>query len=661
MEFGTGCLKVTPAHDANDYLIAERHQLPSINIFDESGCLNKDAQLLVGEDRFTARVSIIKLLKEQGYLRDQQSIRHSLSFSERTHVVVEPRLSLEWFCSMKKLAEPALEVVERNGIRFFPAHQKNTYRNWMTQIRDWCISRQLWWGHRIPVWYTNQAQTEYVVAESQEKAIEACKKAGISCPPSTLTQEPRVLDTWFSSWLWPISVFDGIRAPKSRAMSYFYPTDDLVTGPDILFFWVARMIMAGYAFTGKQPFKNVYFTGIVRDAQRRKMSKSLGNSPDPIHLIDQYGADSVRIAMMMCGKAGGDLLFDESICRQGRDFANKVWNTLRLVKKWKELPPMSSTSERAQRASAYFYAEMQQLLQWTEQQYEEFRISEVAVTLYKFIREDFSNTYLELLKPSAETGLSEEVIEEAVRFFEQLLALLHPFMPFLSEEVWQQLRDRSAHESLMIASYPKAKSYDQKLIEESNYLKELLSSIRRSIERYGWKKGPATILEADAASPNFRQTYGPFLEHVFQIREIELKKRESFEHQDQVFLVHTDAFALRATAQELEQPSKPNMDFIRREVEQTQRSIDRLLSFHQQITQRLSSEKFITYAKPELIERERKKQSDTLKKIHLQLSKLRHSIDTDEMKERELNNLRAYLNQIEDYIGRAEGKSQDSL
>ena len=602
-EFGTGCLKVTPAHDANDYLIAERHDLRTINILDERGYLNEDAELLVGEERFAARKKIVSLLQDKGYLRDRQPLRHKVGFSERTQAVVEPRVSLQWFCRMKDLARPALEAVMSTTIRFYPNHQKNTYRYWMENIQDWCISRQLWWGHRIPVWYTDDSQSKYVLGCSREEAYAACRTAGYSCSAEALQQDEDVLDTWFSSWLWPLSVFDGLGSPKSRELAYFYPTDDLVTGPDILFFWVARMIMAAYAFSNKPPFRSVYFTGLVRDKKRRKMSKSLGNSPDPVELIRKYGADSLRMGMMMCGRAGGDILFDEALCLQGRNFANKLWNAYRLLKGWK----LSATapSELEKNASRCFSAQLQLLLHKSEAQYETFRIADVALSLYRFVREAFCNTYLELIKPAYEEGLHSETMDEVLTFFEQLLLLLHPFMPFITEEIWQQLRPREAGKYLIIAKYPEKKAYEKAVCEDMQHLGTLIKAVR---EKLGTQP-KATYSEARlyvlATRQSFYALYASFIEKLTGLAPSTVEKESELPSGER-FLVGTDSCVLTGLRQAAEEELR---------TEEIQKKIAHLQKFLQSVLDKLSNEKFIARAQSTVIEKEKKKYLDTLTKL----------------------------------------------
>ena len=629
-EFGTGCLKITPAHDTNDYLISERHNLEAINILDERGCLNENAKLLVGEERFTARRKIVDLLEEKGYLRDKRAIRHKVGFSERTQVVVEPRLSLQWFCRMKLLAKPALEAVMNDTIRFYPNYQKNTYRYWMENIRDWCISRQLWWGHRIPVWYMDSSQTKYVLGRSQEEAYEACKRAGYSCRPEELQQEEDVLDTWFSSWLWPLSVFDGLRLPKSKEMSYFYPTQDLVTGPDILFFWVARMIMAGYAFSDSPPFRRVYFTGLVRDKARRKMSKSLGNSPEPIDLIQKYGADSLRMGMMMCGRAGGDILFDESLCVQGRNFANKLWNAHRLIKGWK--PQSTSPSNVEKIASRCFSAQLQSLIHENESNYEAFRISDTALSLYKFVRESFCNTYLELIKPKSSEHISEATMDKVLTFFEQLLSLLHPFMPFITEEIWQQLRPRLADKYLVVERYPEKKPYEEELCKDMQHLGSLAQALREKLSAQPKTTHSKVSLYVFAKRAHFYTLYATFIEKLTGLSPSVVQRREELPSGTE-FLVSTDNFVL--TGLEVATKARKHIDKV-----ETEKKIVHLQDFLQKILVKLKNEKFITKAPEAVISKEKSKYRDALTKLRFYSMKLESELT-------ETKKLKAYIREKE--------------
>ncbi|MEL6152655.1 MAG: valine--tRNA ligase, partial [Bacteroidota bacterium] len=474
--FGTGCLKVTPAHDMNDCALGQKHGLDTIDILNEDGTLSPAAQHYVGEDRFVARKKIVQQLATQGQLIKTEAHTHNVGFSERTNAVVEPRLSTQWFVKMKALAAPALAHVLDDTIRFHPAKFQNMYKAWLEDVQDWCISRQLWWGHRIPAYYLPDGAV--VVAKSKAAALEKAqaRPGNATLTEADLRQDQDVLDTWFSAWLWPQSVFDGLRHPENPTFRYFYPTNDLVTAPEIIFFWVARMVMAGYAFQEAPPFRNVYFTGIVRDKQGRKMSKSLGNSPDPLALTAQYSADGVRVGMLLSAPAGNDLLFDEKLCEQGRNFARKIWNAFRLVQDWKktvELPEAIQTT-----AMQWFQARCQQVLQEVEHHFQQFRIADALMALYKLVWNDFCAWYLEIIKPAPGQPLAASVRTATIGFFEVLLKLLHPFMPFLTEELWHQLASRAPEDCLIVAPWPKATAYDPALLQDATAAFALITTLR---------------------------------------------------------------------------------------------------------------------------------------------------------------------------------------
>lgn len=481
MEFGTGCLKITPAHDINDYEIGIRHNLPSIDIFNQDGTLNEKAELFVGVDRFKARNLVVQKLEEEGRIAKIEDYVNKIGYSERTDAVIEPRLSLQWFLNMKEMARPALEHVMNDNITLTPRKFKNTYRNWMENVRDWCISRQLWWGQRIPAYYIGSTN-DYVVAMTAEEALQlAMEKTGNSALTlADLHQDEDVLDTWFSSWLWPISVFDGIRNPKNADITYYYPTDDLVTAPEILFFWVARMIMAGYEYQKEKPFKNVYLTGIVRDNKHRKMSKSLGNSPDPLQLIEKYSADGVRVGMLLCSPAGNDLLFDESLPEQGRNFTNKLWNAFRLVKSW-QVEKDTRPTEASERAIVWFYERLKQGVREIEEDFNQYRISEALMTAYKLFWDEFSSWYLEIVKPEYQKPIDSRTYQSTIEMFEVLLKILHPFVPFITEEIWHLLKDRTAPGStLMFEKAPSVKPIDNEKIKHFEQVKEIITFIRNT-------------------------------------------------------------------------------------------------------------------------------------------------------------------------------------
>jgi len=473
MEFGTGCLKVTPAHDLNDYELGIRHHLKSIDILNDDGTLNELAQRYVGKDRFEARKLIVEELEQAGQLEKVEDYLNSVGFSERTNAIVEPRLSMQWFMKMEELSKPALDHVLNGDIKFYPSKFVNTYRHWMENIRDWCISRQLWWGHRIPAYYLPDGS--YVVAEDLNGALQLAREKDQSITENDLKQDEDVLDTWASSWLWPIAVFDGISKPQNEDINYYYPTRDLVTAPEILFFWVARMVMAGYEYRGSMPFKNVYLTGIVRDNKKRKMSKSLGNSPDPLQLIAQYGADGVRTGMLFSSPAGNDLLFDEKLCQQGRNFSNKIWNALRLVKGW-DVTPGDTTDNHP--AIVWFNDRCQQSIEEIEDHFSKFRISDALIAIYKLVWDDFCSWYLEMIKPAYQQPIDKQTYDQTIGFLEILMKLLHPFMPFITEEIWHELHERDEDDCVTIASWPKPVAYNSDNIKRTYQVFEVISQIR---------------------------------------------------------------------------------------------------------------------------------------------------------------------------------------
>ena len=482
IEFGTGCLKVTPAHDVNDYMLGEKYNLPSIDIFNDNGTISEAGGLYVGMDRFDVRKQIEKDLEAAGLMEKVEAYENKVGFSERTNVPIEPKLSMQWFLKMEHLAQIALEPVMKDDIKFYPPKFKNTYRHWMENIKDWCISRQLWWGHRIPAYFLPEGG--YVVAETAEKALEMAKEktGNVSLTMADLRQDEDVLDTWFSSWLWPISLFNGINDPDNQEINYYYPTSDLVTGPDIIFFWVARMIMAGYEYRGKMPFKNVYFTGIVRDKLGRKMSKSLGNSPDPLKLIEQYGADGVRMGLMMAAPAGNDIPFDEALCEQGRNFNNKIWNAFRLIKGW----TVDSTIEQPEAAATavkWFKMQLDKTIVEMDDLFGKYRLSEAMMAVYKLFWDEFSAWYLEMVKPGYQQPVDKSTYLSTLGFFDALLRLLHPFMPFITEELWQALEPRKEGESLMVALIPEVAPVDNAYLENFEIAKEIVGGVVRYVFR----------------------------------------------------------------------------------------------------------------------------------------------------------------------------------
>ena len=499
IEFGTGCLKVTPAHDVNDYMLGEKYNLPSIDIFNDNGTLSEAAGLYVGMDRFDVRAQIEKDLDAAGLLEKVEAYTNKVGFSERTNVAIEPKLSMQWFLKMQHFADMALPPVMNDELKFYPAKYKNTYRNWLENIKDWCISRQLWWGHRIPAYYLPKGG--FVVAETPEQALELAKeKTGdANLKMEDLRHEDDCLDTWFASWLWPISLFDGINNPGNEEIKYYYPTADLVTGPDIIFFWVARMIMAGYEYMGDMPFRNVYFTGIVRDKIGRKMSKSLGNSPDPLELIEQFGADGVRMGMMLAAPAGNDILFDEALCEQGRNFNNKIWNAFRLVKGWQVAD--IKQPEYAKLATEWFDSMLAKTAEEVNDLFGKYRLSEALMAVYKLFWDEFSSWYLEMVKPAYGQPIDKVTYEKTLAFFETLLKLLHPFMPFITEELWQHIYDRQPGESIMTQTLVKDMPYNEALIAQFEAVKEVISGIRTIRLQKNIAQKEALALEVTGENP----------------------------------------------------------------------------------------------------------------------------------------------------------------
>jgi len=477
IEFGTGVLKVTPAHDINDYMLGQKYKLESIDIFNDNGTLNERAQLYVGKDRFAVRDEIVKDLEKAGLIEKIEGYVNKVGFSERTDVAIEPKLSTQWFLKMEELAKPALEAVESDNIQLYPPKFKNTYRHWMENIKDWCISRQLWWGHRIPAYYLSNGT--FVVAETEEEALALAKKetGNSNLTIADLHQDSDVLDTWFSSWLWPISVFDGIRNPENPDIKYYYPTNDLVTAPEILFFWVARMVVAGYEYRGEKPFTNVYLTGIVRDQQRRKMSKQLGNSPNPLDLIAKYGADGVRVGMLLCSPAGNDLLFDENLTEQGRNFSNKIWNAFRLVNGW-QVDSTIPQPDNARLTVEWFDAMLDKTIEQVNQQFDAYNVSEALMVIYKLFWDEFSSWYLEAVKPGFNQPIDSATFNATIGYFEKLLKLLHPYMPFITEEIYHLIAERETGDCIMVSLLPQSKPYSSSLLEEFDNLKETVTNIR---------------------------------------------------------------------------------------------------------------------------------------------------------------------------------------
>ena len=598
IEFGTGCLKVTPAHDVNDYMLGEKYNLPSIDIFNDNGTLSAAAGLYVGIDRFEVRTQIEKDLAAANLLEKVEAYTNKVGYSERTNVVIEPKLSMQWFLKMEHLAEIALKPVMDDDIKFYPAKYKNTYRHWLENIKDWCISRQLWWGHRIPAWFLPEGG--YVVAETAEKALEAAreKTGNNQLQLSDLRQDEDCLDTWFSSWLWPIALFDGIRRPGNEEINYYYPTADLVTGPDIIFFWVARMIMAGYEYEGKMPFKNVYFTGIVRDNLGRKMSKSLGNSPDPLELIERFGADGVRMGMMLAAPAGNDILFDESLCEQGRNFNNKIWNALRLVKGWQVADIEQPESSKI--AIDWFNAQLSATIDELNDDFDKYRLSEALMTVYKLFWDEFSSWYLELVKPAYQQPIDAATYAATLAFFEKLTLLLHPFMPFITEEIWQALADRQSGESVMVAQMPTADYKNSDLLRDFELVKELIAGVRSvRLERNIPTKEALTLC---IASGEHNDSYNSVIAKLCNLEAIERGDKDATSAS---FMVRTTEYAVPLG----------NMINADEEIAKMEAEISYLQGFLKSVMVKLSNERFVANAKPEVVENERKKQADAESKI----------------------------------------------
>jgi valyl-tRNA synthetase len=600
-DFGTGCLKVTPAHDLNDYQLGQKHHLEVIDILNDDGTLNEKAEILVGEDRFAARKKIIGLLEEAGHLVKIEDYKSQVGFSERTDAVIEPKLSMQWFCRMEELAKPALDYVLEGEVRLIPDKFVNTYRHWMENIKDWTISRQLWWGQRIPAWY-NERQ-EWVVAKTQTEAEELFVKAGQTI--EGIRQEDDVLDTWFSSGLWPLSVFEGTTNPNNPDINYYYPTNDLVTAPEILFFWVARMIVFGHEYKKRPPFKNVYLTGIVRDKLGRKMSKSLGNSPDPIELMEQYGTDGVRVGMLLSSPAGNDLMFDVSYCEQGRNFANKIWNAFRLMKGWETVDIEASSAQSE--AILWFEARFNEALTEIEAHFDHYRISDALMATYKLVWDDFCAWYLELIKPAYQQPISKLVFEKTKQYFERILTLIHPFMPFLSEELWHDevFGERDSMDCCIVAKYPTSQPFDQPLLDQFVQFQSVVSEIRniRNAKQISPKEALELHVLEDSGFP--LQRYQDALTKVAHLKAIQNVTEKSVGSVS--FLVGKSEFYI------------PLGDAIdpRVEMEKIQKEIEYLEGFLRAVENKLSNERFVQNAKPEIVANEQNKKADAEAKIAL--------------------------------------------
>lgn len=604
MDFGTGCLKVTPAHDMNDYELGKKHNLPVIDILNEDGTLNEKATLFIGEDRFIARKKIAKELEAKGVLAKVEDYNSNVGFSERTDAVIEPRLSLQWFLKMDTITKPALEHVMNDDIQLIPAKFKNTYHHWMANVRDWCISRQLWWGHRIPAWYDEEGN--YVVAKTESEAKAIHKNQYPNAKSTNLFQDADVMDTWFSSWLWPIAVFDtSIFKDGNKGnqdLNYFYPTNDLVTAPEILFFWVARMIIAGYEYRDEKPFKNVYLTGIVRDKQGRKMSKSLGNSPDPLDLIANLGADAVRTGMLFSSPAGNDLLYDEKLIEQGRNFANKIWNAFRLVKGWTSTSidqPIENTV-----AIHWFQSRMNESLRELDDHFSKFRMSDALMTVYKLIWDDFCSWYLEIIKPEFGKPIDGETYNTTVKFFETLLKALHPFMPFITEELWHELQERTERDCILVASWPVPEKSDKKVLTESTVAFEIITEIRNTRNTKNLSpKEALKLLVKDEENASLR-SFWPIVKKLSNLSEVSFV--------DQAPDLNCASFIVRST--EFFIPMEGKID-AEKEREDLQKELVYLQGFIAVIDKKLLNEKFVSSAPPQVVEMERKKKADAAAKI----------------------------------------------
>ena len=597
IEFGTGCLKVTPAHDVNDYMLGEKYNLPSIDIFNDNGTLSEAAGLYIGMDRFDVREQIEKDLDAAGLLEKVEAYENKVGYSERTNVPIEPKLSMQWFLKMEHLAQIALEPVMNDELKFYPPKFKNTYRHWMENIKDWCISRQLWWGHRIPAYYLPEGG--YVVAETAEKALELAKEKNPALTMADLRQDDDCLDTWFSSWLWPISLFDGINNPDNEEINYYYPTSDLVTGPDIIFFWVARMIMAGYEYRKDMPFKNVYFTGIVRDKLGRKMSKSLGNSPDPLLLIEQYGADGVRMGLMMAAPAGNDIPFDEALCEQGRNFNNKIWNAFRLIKGW-TVDDTIAQPEASATAVKWFKMQLDKTIAEVDDLFSKYRLSEAMMMIYKLFWDEFSSWYLEMIKPGYQLPIDKATYDETLGFFDALLRLLHPFMPFITEELWQALEPRKEGESLMVALMPEVAPVDNAYLDAFDVVKEIVSGVRTIRLQ---KNIPNKDTLALQVLGDHNDVFNPVIAKMCNLSEI--TKTDDKAAGAVSFLVRTTEYAVPLG----------NMINVEEELAKLAEELKYQQGFLASVQKKLSNESFVSKAPAKVIEMERKKQADAESKI----------------------------------------------
>jgi valyl-tRNA synthetase len=603
MDFGTGCLKVTPAHDMNDNELGKKHNLEVIDILNEDGTLNAKAKIFVGDDRFVARKKIAKELEQKGYLTKVEDYQSNVGFSERTDAVIEPRLSLQWFLKMKEITRPAHEHVMNDDIQLIPSKFKNTYNHWMSNVRDWCISRQLWWGHRIPAWYDEEG--DHVVARTEAEAITLYKEKKGTTKTPTLTQDPDVMDTWFSSWLWPIAVFDttifkdGNKGNKD--LNYYYPTNDLVTAPEILFFWVARMIIAGYEYRGAMPFKNVYLTGIVRDKLGRKMSKSLGNSPDPLDLIATFGADAVRTGMLFSSPAGNDLLYDEKLIEQGRNFANKIWNAFRLVKGWTTEATAQADGPRI--SVDWFESRFNQALAELDDHFNKFRISDALHLIYKLVWDDFCSWYLEMIKPEFGKPIDQTTYSRTIGFFEDVLKVLHPFMPFITEELWNELTERKERECIIVAKWPIPKTYNNEILNEAAFAFDVITEIRNTRNIKGISPKEALKLKVNSNDQSLLSSFRPVIQKLSNLSEIDIASQK---------LNNATSFIVKST--EFFVPLEGKID-AEKEREAILKDLEYQRGFMISVDKKLSNEKFVSSAPPNVIEMERKKKADAEAKI----------------------------------------------
>ncbi|MDC0204541.1 valine--tRNA ligase, partial [Flavobacteriales bacterium] len=603
IEFGTGALKITPAHDINDYQLGDKHGLETIDILNDDGTLNENAQLYVGKDRFEVRKQIAVDLEEKGFLIKTEEHQNKVGFSERTNAIIEPKLSMQWFLKMEEFSKPALEHVMNDDIKFHPSKFKNTYRHWMENIKDWCVSRQLWWGQQIPAYFYDG--NKYVVAESKEEALSLAQKEKPNLTMADLRQDEDVLDTWFSSWLWPISVFDGIRNPDNAEINYYYPTNDLITGPDILFFWVARMIMSGYEYRKDLPFKNVYLTGLVRDIKGRKMSKTLGNSPDPIELIEKYGADGVRVGMLLCSPAGNDLPFDESLCEQGRNFSNKIWNAFRLIKSWEVA--QSEQDESAKQAIEWFDSKINKVIVKIDESYNKYRISEALMSTYKLVWDDFCSWYLELVKPSYGNPIDSTTYTKTINYLEKILKLLHPFTPFLSEEIWHLIDDRK--EDIIISDWPKSGTINESLLNDFEHTTEVVSGIRtiRKEQNIANKEQlEVSVIYNQKANTNLDAIITK-LGNLSAVNTTEEKL--------------SGAFSFMVKANEYFIPLGNKID-VAGEIEKLKKELDYTKGFLKSVEGKLSNEQFVNNAPKQVVVNEKNKMEDAKEKIQILETKI---------------------------------------